>query len=92
MRAIYHKRSQLKNWKMKKYHQRGGGVYYTVWKRSIFGWWRSNRTPSEFPDGWSERTIYHSLEDARDAIRDGVRNNVTMLGTTVKEVEEIKFR
>lgn len=90
-RAIYHKRSQLKNYKVKKHHQRGGGVFYTVWYRSIFGWWRSFREYDGYSEGGTHRITYDTADKAKEAIRDRITSNVMWLGQTVKEIEEIRF-
>jgi len=90
-KLIYRKRSSLKNWKIKKYHLNGGDVKYSVWYKSIFGWWRSERTPSQFPDGWSERTFFDTEEGAKGCVKENIIWNQREYDSTINKVEEIRF-
>jgi hypothetical protein len=89
--GIHLKRSNVKNWKIKEHIRENGDAYYTVWYKSIFGWWRSVQESSEFPDGYSHRKRFISKELAKKVISEVVSNNLAESRRRVVKVKEIKF-
>jgi hypothetical protein len=89
--GMYRKRSNVKNWKIKEYIQGNGNTYYTVWFKSIFGWWRSLRTPPSYMDESSSRTVFKNKQLAKEAIVSEISHNLALDSSKVVKVKEIKF-
>jgi len=89
--GFYSKRSKLSNWKVKEIIQKDGHMYYTIWFKSIFGFWRSLRKSSEYPDEWSKRCTFQSKEEAKKRVKKEIMQNVAMDRTKIQEIKEIKF-
>lgn len=78
-----------KNWKIKKYHQKNGQIFFTVHYKSIFGWWLPHKTHIGYD--CTEISKFDTEDEAKNCILNSINHNIKIYGKSITKIEEIKF-